>query len=97
MVAHALETVVNLTEDGTLPRTTETLQSLQHWGDIHAGLLQPSMVNISAFLGVVTRQQLGNGSALGSYRYNTIENDEDKRRIDGGFCIDLWTSCTGPD
>ena len=39
VVVCALEAVVNPTEDGILPRTTATLQSLQYWRDIRAGLL----------------------------------------------------------
>ena len=40
---------------------------------------------------------MGNDSALGLYRYNTIENTENKRKIDGGYCFDLLASSVGPD
>ena len=39
-VVHALEARVNPIEDGTLPRTAATFQSLQHWLYVQVGLLQ---------------------------------------------------------
>ena len=64
-VARALEARVNPTEGGTQPRNTATLQSLQHWRDVHAQLLQDSMGTKSAHQGATAGQQQGNGSALG--------------------------------
>ena len=69
-------------EDGTLVRATGTLQSLEHWWDIHAGILQQSMGKIYAILGTAARQKLGNGSTVGYYRYTTIENVDNKRKFD---------------
>ena len=69
IVPRALAAVMNPTEDGALPRTMATLQLLQHWRYIHAGILQKTMGKLSALLGVVVRQQLGTDSALGNNQY----------------------------
>ena len=95
VVAHALEAVVNPTEDGTLPRTMATLQSLQHWRDIHAGILQQSMGNVSTLIGAAAGKQLGYDSALGSCRYSTIQNAENKREIDNGVLMVVIASIYG--
>ena len=39
------------------------------------------MGNVSALSSIATTQQLGNESALGSYRYSTIKNDTNRRKI----------------
>ena len=77
--AHGLEVVVNPIVDGTWLRTLATLQSLQHWRDVHVGLLRRSMRNVSALLGATAGRQLGNGSSLGSHRYSTIEISKNKK------------------
>ena len=75
---------MNPTEGGTLPRNMATLQSLRHWRDIHAELLQNSMGTLSALSGAAAGQQQGNSSALGFSNYNTIESQEKQRKIDDG-------------
>ena len=75
----ALEAVVNPTDDGALERTTVTLQSLKHWQDIHAGLLQHSMGNVSALSSVSGGRQLKYGFDLGLHRCNSIEIMKQKK------------------
>ena len=54
-----LEAVMNPIEDGTLRRMTATLQALQHWRDIDAGLLQQSMGNVSALSSAAAGNTVG--------------------------------------
>ena len=82
VVTRALEARLNPIEDGTLPRTTATLQSLQHWPDVHAGLLQQSVGKITALSDATARRQMGNDSTLGFYRHSTIENTANKSKLD---------------
>ena len=81
IVVHALETVVNPTEDSTPLRTTAILQSLKHWRDTHAEFLQNSMGNVSAHLVAAARQQQRVSSVLSSELHSTMENHEYKIKL----------------
>ena len=95
VVAHALEAVVNPTKDGTLLRTTATLQLLQNCEDIYSGLLQQPMGKVFVISDAAAGEQLGNDSTLGFYRYSTIENTANKRKIDDCVMMVVTASIYG--